>query len=77
MLHGWHRDYPDPAAFFGRLPTACDGQREHLLLLEPEGDRQDGRGESLDRCSPPQAWADLDAYLMRNDPPWAPFLIGC
>ena len=35
------------------------------------------RIESADRqtgAARRQAWADLDSDLMRNDPPWAPFL---
>ncbi len=51
------------------------GNTNFSYFVRPVGDRQDRGGESL-AAAPARrkAWADLDADLMRNDPPWAPII---
>ena len=69
--------WPDPAGFFEPLldpdlPTT--GNRNFSYFVRPSVTR---RMEAASRLSGParrKAWADLDADLMRNDPPWAPIV---
>ena len=74
--NNWARRLGRPGRLLRGAPgsqLARDRQYEPLLLRAPVGDREDGGGESL-AVGPARrkAWADLDADLMRDDPPWAP-----
>jgi ABC-type transport system substrate-binding protein len=76
----WSVDYADPITFFGPLLNGNN--------LEPTGNanlahfdrpRYNREIEGIDRLTGEarrRAWADLDIHMMRNDPPWAPFMTG-
>ncbi len=74
----WAVDYADPSAFFVPLldgnTIGAAGNTDQSYVDDPA---VNARIESADRqtgAARRQAWADLDSDLMRNDPPWAPFL---
>ena len=71
-LVGWFADYADPAAFF--VPIVTRGSGMGVNLDDP---RVNARIEAANRLTGEarrRAWADLDVDLMRDNPPWAPFL---
>ena len=71
-LVGWVADYADPAAFF--VPILTRGSGMGVNFDDP---RVNARIEAANRLTGEarrRAWADLDVGLMRDDPPWAPFL---
>ena len=71
-LVGWNADYADPAAFF--VPIVTRGSGMGVNLDDP---RVNARIEAANRLTGEarrRAWADLDVDLMRDNPPWAPFL---
>jgi peptide/nickel transport system substrate-binding protein len=70
VLHGFAADYADAAGFF--LPLLGAG---YGVNLDDSGLRR--RVEAASRLTGDarlRAWADLDADLMRDNPPWAPFM---
>ena len=72
VLGGWVADYPDPWGFFGGLLDPGTGPL--AAVIDPRVRR---RMEAVNRLTGDarlRAWADLDVDLMRNDPPWAPFV---
>jgi ABC-type oligopeptide transport system substrate-binding subunit len=72
LLGGWVADYPDPWGFFGAL---LDPQTGPLAaVVDPRVRRQMEAVNRLTGDARLRAWADLDVDLMRNDPPWAPFV---
>jgi peptide/nickel transport system substrate-binding protein/oligopeptide transport system substrate-binding protein len=74
ILQGWGPDYADPAGFFVPLLSRGGQGGGGANLDDP---RINGRIEATNRLTGEarrKAWADLDVDLMRNDPPWAPFL---
>ncbi|HET9286844.1 MAG TPA: ABC transporter substrate-binding protein [Gaiella sp.] len=72
-LAGWFADYADPAAFF--VPILNRGSGQGVNLDDP---RIDARIEAANRLTGEArrraAWADLDVDLMRDNPPWAPYV---
>jgi ABC-type transport system substrate-binding protein len=77
FLNGWFVDYPDPAGF---LPAALDPDLHktgNSNFSYYSNARVAARMEAANRLTGEarrNAWSDLDADLMRNDPPWAPFV---
>ena len=75
--NNWAPDWPDPAAFFEPLLTPnlrTTGNSNYPYFVRPWVTR---RMEAASRLTGParrKAWADLDADLMRDDPPWAPIV---
>jgi peptide/nickel transport system substrate-binding protein len=70
---GWVADYADPAAFFvpllGRWGVASGANFTDA--------RVDARMQAANRMTGEarrKAWADLDVDLMRDNPPWAPYV---
>jgi ABC-type oligopeptide transport system substrate-binding subunit len=76
VLAGWFPDYADPLAFFQKL----DGRNIRAPGLNdarfnrPRYTREIARIGRLSGEARRRAWEDLDADMMRDDPPWAPFL---
>jgi oligopeptide transport system substrate-binding protein len=76
---GWFADYADPISFFGTLngenirPT---GNTNSAYFNLPKWNREIERISRLSGDARRRAWAELDVELMRDDPPWAPFMNG-
>ncbi len=70
----WTVDYPDPAAFFVLLQGESIGKYNWSNLDDPTVNARIDAADRLTGTARRKAWADLDADVMRNDPPWAPFL---
>ena len=73
VLDGWAADYADAAGFFVQL-LSRGGSSGGANLDDP---RINGRIAAANRLTGEarrKAWADLDVDLMRNNPPWAPFV---
>ena len=76
----WSVDYADPVTYFQPLlngsTIAATGNNNLAYFDRP---KYNSAIERIDRMSGParrKAWADLDVEMMRDDPPWAPFLNG-
>ena len=66
----WQADYADGAAFFVQLLGELGGANLGDIRLQR-------RLEAVNRLTGEarrRAWADLDVDLMRDNPPWAPFI---
>jgi ABC-type transport system substrate-binding protein len=70
-------DYADPISFF----TALDGSNltptgnlNIAYFDRPRYNRKIERIEQLTGAARRKAWADLDVEMMRDDPPWAPYM---
>ena len=79
-LNGEIADYADPYTFFVRLNgksiRATGGQNE-AFFNRPRYNRAIARIERMSNESRRlKAWANLDIRIMRDDPPWAPFMNG-
>jgi oligopeptide transport system substrate-binding protein len=76
-MGAWSVDYADPASYFvPLLHGASIRQRGHLNLSYFNDARVNARITAANRgrgAARRRAWADLDADLMRNNPPWAPY----
>ena len=73
LQSGWSADYADPAAFF--VPLLAHGSRRTGVNLDDP--RVNARIEAANRLTGQarrKAWSDLDVELMRNNPPWAPYV---
>lgn len=77
LLSGWGIDYADPISFF----VALDGTRirktgntNSAYFDRPQYNREIARIGRMSGEARREAWAALDLEMMRNDPPWAPFL---
>ena len=75
---GWTGDYVDPAAFLeplldGRHLGATDNT-DISYVDDPSVNARIDTANGLTGQARRNAWAALDVYLMRNDPPGAPFL---
>jgi oligopeptide transport system substrate-binding protein len=77
VLSGWASDYPDGGGFFS---VTLDGQairtngNSNLAYFDrPRYNRAIARINGLQGEARRRAWAALDAEMMRDDPPWAPF----
>ena len=74
VFQPWTVDYPDPASFFVLLHGASIGGVNWANLDEPTVNARIDAANRLTGAARRKAWSDLDADLMRNNPPWAPFL---
>jgi ABC-type oligopeptide transport system substrate-binding subunit len=73
ILNPWQADYTDGAAFFVQL-LARGGAQNHGNVDDPAVERRIAAMNSLTGEARRRAWSDLDVDLMRDDPPWAPFM---
>src|SRR6266540_477454 len=76
----WSVDYADPSTYFDPLldgnnlkPT---GNFNIAYFDRPKYNRAIERIDRLTGAARRRAWAALDVEMMRDDPPWAPFLNG-
>jgi peptide/nickel transport system substrate-binding protein len=78
VFQPWTIDYPDPAGFFVPLLHGASlrptGSTNWAYLDDPTVNRRIDAANRLTGEARRRAWAILDADLMRNNPPWAPFL---
>ena len=74
VFQPWTVDYPDPASFFVLLPGESIGGVNWANLDEPAVNARIDAANRLTGAARRKAWSDLDSDLMRNNPPWAPFL---
>jgi ABC-type transport system substrate-binding protein len=78
VLTGWSADFPDGATFLATLLNGenlgATGNANYSYLDDPVVNARIDAANRLTGDARRQAWADLDVDLMRNDPPWAPFL---
>jgi ABC-type transport system substrate-binding protein len=76
-VNGAIGDYADPEAFFvrvnGRSIQKTGGVNE-AFFNRPRYNRAMARIDSLGGEARDDAYAKLDVRMMRNDPPWAPFM---
>ena len=73
--NNWAVDYADPAAFFEQLLDPnfrAKGNTNVSYFVRPWATRRMRAASRLSGTARRKAWADLDADLMRADPPWAP-----
>lgn len=73
VIQGWAADYHDPAGFLAAL-LADGGSSYGINDRNPDRERRLVAVSRLTGEERRRAWADLDVDLMRNDPPWAPFI---
>jgi ABC-type oligopeptide transport system substrate-binding subunit len=69
---GWAADYPDGAAFF--VPLLGRGAQIGIHLDDARLGKRIDAASRLTGEARRRAWADLDVELMRNDPPWVPYV---
>ena len=77
VLLAWSVDYADPAGFFVPLlnPELRDtGGVNRAYFARPWVSARIDAANRLSGEARRKAWADLDADLMRDDPPWAPLV---
>jgi len=75
VYNGWFADYPDPANFLEPLLNPGFRKTDNANYSYFKNRRVTARMNAATRLTGParrEAWADLDADLMRNNPPWAP-----
>jgi ABC-type oligopeptide transport system substrate-binding subunit len=72
-IANWAADYWDGAAFFAEL-LAPDGAANAVHVDNPGIRLRIEAANRLTGETRRRAWADLDVDLMRDDPPWAPFI---
>jgi len=76
----WSVDYADASTYFDPLLNGNNlsptGNTNTAYFDRPEVNRAIERIGQLAGPARRKAWADLDAEIMRDDPPWAPFLNG-
>jgi ABC-type transport system substrate-binding protein len=77
-LEGWASDYPDGAGFFVPLldgSTLRQTKNHNLAYFnDAKTTARIAAANTLTGDARRRAWADLDIDLMRNNPPWAPFI---
>ena len=73
MILGWGVDYADAATFFVPL-LGRDGARSGVNLDDARLQRRIDAVNRLTGDARRRGWADLDVDLMRDNPPWAPFM---
>ena len=71
-LLGWIIDYPDGAGFF--VPLLSRGAGHGVNLDDARIQHRIDEANRLTGEARRKAWADLDVDLMRDNPPWAPFV---
>jgi len=74
----WSADYPDGAGFFRPLLYGPNlkqsGNTNWAYFDRSTYNRQIEHVDSLTGAARRRAWAGLDVEMMRDDPPWAPFM---
>jgi peptide/nickel transport system substrate-binding protein len=70
---GWSIDYADAATFFVPL-LGRDGIRTGINLDDPRLQRRIDAVNRLTGEARARSWAELDVDVMRDNPPWAPFM---
>jgi len=73
VLSGWAPDYADGAAYFEAL-LGRGGAANLVNVDDPGLRRRMEAANLLTGDARRSAWADLDADLMRDNPPWAPIM---
>jgi ABC-type oligopeptide transport system substrate-binding subunit len=73
MLFPWTADYADPAGFLAAL-LAPDGVGNVARFDDPGIRRRVEAAERVTGKARKNAWAALELELMRDNPPWAPFM---
>ncbi len=80
MTGRWSVDYADPVTFFGPLLNGDNikptGNTNFAYFDQPKYNQEIERIDRLTGATRRRAWSDLDVEMMRDDPPWAPFLNG-
>ena len=75
---GWTVDFADGGSYFEPLLNGenlgATGNTNTSYSDDPVVNARIDAANSLTGDARRRAWADLDVDLMRNDPPWAPFL---
>jgi peptide/nickel transport system substrate-binding protein len=77
VTNDWAVDYADPAGFFLAVlnPVIQDtGNSNYSYFADPAIAARMRAANQLTGDARRKAWADLDVDLMRDNPPWAPFL---
>lgn len=78
-IASWGPDYADGFGYFGPLldgdQLTATGNANIAYFDRPKYNREIERIESLSGEARSKAWADLDVEMMRDDPPWAPFMV--
>ena len=76
----WTADYADASTYFDPLLNGNNlkpaGNNNVAYFDRPKYNRQIEHVDRLTGQARRKAWADLDVEMMRDDPPWAPFLNG-
>ena len=81
VLSAWNLDYAEPITFFRPLlyggTIGAAANTNFAYFNRPKYNREIDRIDRMtDAAARRKAWADLDVDMMRNDPPWAPFMNG-
>ena len=78
VFTGWGVDYADPAGFYVTLLSDLRPAFNTNIsyFRDPAVDARLDAANRLVGDARRTAWAALDADLMRNNPPWAPFAHG-
>ncbi len=76
VLAGWFADYADPFVFFGSLNGRLrdTGNQNVAYFDRPGYNSEIARIGRLSGEARRRAWGDLAVAMMRDDPPWAPFM---
>ncbi len=76
----WSVDYPDASTYFDPLLNGdsirSTGNFNDAYFDNPKYNRAIERIDRMSGAARRKAWANLDVEMMRDDPPWAPFLNG-
>ena len=79
-IGSWVPDYTDGFAYFGPLldgnNLAPTGNANYAYFDRPKYNREIERIALMTGAARSRAWADLDVEMMRDDPPWVPFMNG-
>jgi len=74
----WGADFPDGSTFFQPLLNGDNitptGNENKAYFDRPRYNREIERIDRMTGQARRKAWADLDVTMMRDDPPWAPFM---
>jgi ABC-type oligopeptide transport system substrate-binding subunit len=73
VMAPWAPDYPDGAGYF-ESQLGRGGAFNLVHVDDPGIDRRMDAASRLTGEARRRAWADLDADLMRDNPPWVPFM---
>jgi peptide/nickel transport system substrate-binding protein len=77
-MGSWAVDYADPVAYFEPLLDGRhlrkSGNSDKSYFDDPAIDARIDAANALSGDARRRAWANLDVDVMRNEPPWAPYL---